>query len=272
LAEDDFKRLFSTFCLFSFLEWEIAFDETTAKKHLKNAKEFEDNINVDINNFLNDLHESISILLKDGTEYCFVHRSFQEYFVAIFLAERQTASVQEIIDAVLHSGNQVVAELLIEMNRDSFEEKYLIRHVTNLIREIKKQDVEDQHLKMLEILYEEIRISGNVISQIDLTQWHHIIQILIKHYDIDIKEDYFLYLVHDEAPIIQALNTVSNKRKKSFLRKIDASFPVEAIGPENRAFLADLRTKLLALEPKFKERAAKKEDLVARLLKKRTHH
>lgn len=65
LAEDDFKRLFSTFCLFSYLESAYSFDRETALKFLEMAFKFEGSA-ISPGDFLSDLHESISILVKDG--------------------------------------------------------------------------------------------------------------------------------------------------------------------------------------------------------------
>jgi predicted NACHT family NTPase len=83
LAEDDFKRLFSTFCLFSYTDMKFAFNSVEVRKYIKSAIEYEQS-GVSVDNFLKDLVESTSLLLKEGDNYSFIHRSFQEYLWRCF--------------------------------------------------------------------------------------------------------------------------------------------------------------------------------------------
>lgn len=44
-------------------------------------------IDYDIESYIYDLVNSLCVLYKDGLNYKFAHRSFQEYFEAVFLKE-----------------------------------------------------------------------------------------------------------------------------------------------------------------------------------------
>jgi predicted NACHT family NTPase len=164
LAEDDFRRLFSTFCLFSLLARDISFEEKNAKKYISDAIKFEGDLKIEAEAFLKDLHESISILIKDGNEYSFIHRSFQEYFVANFLAERQLASAREIFEEIIRLPNSIVIELLSEINRDVLDTRFIIPMVKDLIKKLKKVNPGD-HQKIFELFFGSIVIeNGNVRS------------------------------------------------------------------------------------------------------------
>jgi hypothetical protein len=180
LAEDDFRRLFSTFCLFSLLARSISFDEIAAKKHIESAIKYEGDLDVEADAFLRDLHESVSILIKDGTEYSFIHRSFQEYFVAVFLAERQLASARQIIDAMVLMPDSMVIELLYEMNKDAFESKYFIPTVKDLIAELKKAG--KNPMMILGIFIGKINVENNTVSLIETKKWYSILRLLNRYF------------------------------------------------------------------------------------------
>ena len=84
LAINDFRSFFSAFC-FSYLEERFSFLDkdlrTATTKALKYA-----GLTTKIDDVLRDLHECLCMLQRDGIYTVFVHRSFQEYFCAVFLA------------------------------------------------------------------------------------------------------------------------------------------------------------------------------------------
>ena len=53
-------------------------------------------IGFDPDNFIFDLENAVCLMHKDGLEYVFSHRSFQEYFSAIFLKELPDHQMQKL--------------------------------------------------------------------------------------------------------------------------------------------------------------------------------
>lgn len=153
LSIDDFKRLFATFCMFTYLDRKISPLENEAKQYIAKSIEYE-GINLDPMDFLKDLQESICIILKDGDNCAFLHRSFQEYFVALFLAERQgeeiEALIQQVIDPLQRDN---VTGLLIEINRDSFETKFFAKKVSQLKGVVEKIDIRKTPKKFFDQIY-----------------------------------------------------------------------------------------------------------------------
>ncbi|MDU2085983.1 NACHT domain-containing protein [Clostridium perfringens] len=84
LGCEDFKSVFSYICFKSFFADEYEFTESRLQKYIKDARDKFKNINFDIEAFQEDLIKSVCMIIKDGLKYRFSHRSFQEYFAAVY--------------------------------------------------------------------------------------------------------------------------------------------------------------------------------------------
>ncbi|HAT4213378.1 NACHT domain-containing protein [Clostridium perfringens] len=84
LGCEDFKSVFSYICFKSFFADEYEFTESSLQKYIKEARDKFKNINFDIEAFQEDLIKSVCMIIKDGLKYRFSHRSFQEYFAAVY--------------------------------------------------------------------------------------------------------------------------------------------------------------------------------------------
>lgn len=81
LSVDEFRRVFSTFCLISYYDQSFEFDEGQFRTYISKALTYH-KLDLDVDNVKTDFCESVNLLQKDGLNYVFVHRSFQEYFAA----------------------------------------------------------------------------------------------------------------------------------------------------------------------------------------------
>lgn len=81
LKNDELETILKWFSYFSLFEGKYNFDEEYLKASLD---KIDDKlvINMNFDNVLYDLTTSISIIIKDGIEYTFPHKSLQEYFAA----------------------------------------------------------------------------------------------------------------------------------------------------------------------------------------------
>lgn len=84
LGCEDFKYIFSYFCFKTYFGGEYEFSEPRLRELLLIAKKKNPRIIFDIDEFLEDLTQSVCMLIKDGLTYRFSHRSFQEYFAACY--------------------------------------------------------------------------------------------------------------------------------------------------------------------------------------------
>lgn len=85
LTYDAFKKVFAQFCFYTYYQGKVELTQddifAALQKEISGVPPFEPR------DFLYDLVNSICVLYKDSLNYKFTHRSFQEYFTAVFLKE-----------------------------------------------------------------------------------------------------------------------------------------------------------------------------------------
>jgi predicted NACHT family NTPase len=86
LKREEFEEILAAFCFLSLIEGRYSFTEEYLSEELLLVKK-KKNFNYEIEDMIFDLRTSISILIKDGFEYKFPHRSMQEYFAAFFISK-----------------------------------------------------------------------------------------------------------------------------------------------------------------------------------------
>jgi hypothetical protein len=107
-------------------------------KYLEKAIQYE-GLSISSEYLRDDLTDNVCIVLHDGEQFAFLHRSFQEYFSAVFLATRSVEAFADVVDAVARKDfNLAVIKFLFEMNREAIERNYLIPRVKSIIEKLKK--------------------------------------------------------------------------------------------------------------------------------------
>ncbi|MBT9781791.1 NACHT domain-containing protein [Coprococcus comes] len=82
LGCEDFKLIFAYFCFKSYFAGDTEFTEVKLRQYIEICKAKFPNISFKTDDFLTDLTQSVCMLVKEGINYRFTHRSFQEYFAA----------------------------------------------------------------------------------------------------------------------------------------------------------------------------------------------
>lgn len=170
LPVDDFKKLFSTFCILSFLDDDFSFDKDKILSYIEKAINFSE-IKTDKNLFLDDLLDTVCVIVKDGNSYSFAHRSFQEYFSAFFISNNyHWENIYRIIDTIFYkivSSN--VIQLLFDLNSNMFEKTYLIKKIQKMNSELSKINIKDNPYVYLQFfitsLTLEVKNDGNLQYQ-----------------------------------------------------------------------------------------------------------
>jgi hypothetical protein len=76
---------------------------------------------------LADLIQCTCMIVKDGLDYVFSHRSFQEYFVAYFFSRVKVEEFEKIAPKLnRRTSCDSVFLMLSEMNREKFEESWAL--------------------------------------------------------------------------------------------------------------------------------------------------
>ncbi len=85
LQKEEFIELLAYFSAITFSKGQFYFTSEQLFSTLSDIKARKNYKGLNIEDVINDLDLSISILIKDGFEYTFPHRSLQEYFTSLFI-------------------------------------------------------------------------------------------------------------------------------------------------------------------------------------------
>ena len=146
LSYDKFKKVFSYFCFITYTQAKTEFSYDELVNFLKKVSISK--IELNIENYISDLVNSLCVLCREGLNYKFAHRSFQEYFTALFLKELPDELMKQIAVQVIHNdvfrtSNDSVFDMLYDMSEDRFEKNILLPILEEV--EMEKRDEENKY-------------------------------------------------------------------------------------------------------------------------------
>ena len=86
LSDDQIDKVLKKFSFSTYVGSNYSWDKSTLIKKIKGVKE-KFNLEFSTDNFINDLTVSIALWAENDGEYTFSHRSFQEYFTALYIKD-----------------------------------------------------------------------------------------------------------------------------------------------------------------------------------------
>lgn len=139
LQNDDFEKVLKWFSYISIFSGNYTFDIHFLKSTLTDiCKKL--NLSVVIEDLIYDLNVSICILILDGTDYTFPHKSLQEYFTACLikdLKEEQKRKIYEEKFAQLKyystGGHSNLYNLCYELDKQSFLGYFILPNTKNTL-------------------------------------------------------------------------------------------------------------------------------------------
>lgn len=165
LSPEDFAEFFAEFCArtyrdevfeFSLLSFEDYMDKVIRHKTKANRAKWADEL-LDSYDFLLDVKDNLCLMYEEDDSYYFVHRSFQEYFCALFFSHQMDDTLQGMGDFFENKRNRKYGDMTFEMLYDMIPEK-VERHIfppflKNLIEQC---DAENGYWTFLDEMYPEI--------------------------------------------------------------------------------------------------------------------
>lgn len=153
LNSRDFQRYFGEFCAITYEQEKYDFTSEEILDYFQEVIEA-NNLNTTPEAFVEDITGKICLIYLDGGKYYFVHRSFQEYFVAYFFSKQ----IEQNFDAVLEmmmsrdegDHDSMVLPMLYGMDSQKTELCIFIPFLRNLFEE---KDGEDNYRHFLCRLY-----------------------------------------------------------------------------------------------------------------------
>lgn len=139
LGHEDFKTVFSYFCFKSYFNGEYEFTEPRLRELINNAKEKFPSITFKVDAYLDDLLISVCMVKKDGLKYCFSHRSFQEYFAALYTCKIEDSMQKKLLAAWLDESRLYETETYLGMLYDMQPEKVNKLVFSPVIKRVKRK-------------------------------------------------------------------------------------------------------------------------------------
>jgi hypothetical protein len=153
LPLEDFRACFAAFCAMSYLQERYSFTDTTLMDTARSALKFVEQVRSTPNadekvkrkgtkaigslgctprQFIDDLFQSVCMLQRDGLEISFVHRSFQEYFAALFVTGLHGDRIPKILDRYSRRLDDSVMSMLHDMHKDPVEQEWVLPTISKL--------------------------------------------------------------------------------------------------------------------------------------------
>ncbi len=137
LGYEDFKKVFSYFCFRSFFKNQYEFTEKSALENIAKAKEkvysygdFKES------DYLDDMTKAVCMLVHEGLNYRFSHRSFQEYFAAVYSTQLSDDEQRQFLSSWLKSMSGRMTtdflDILCELQPDRFMKNILYNPMCEL--------------------------------------------------------------------------------------------------------------------------------------------
>lgn len=137
LSREDFRTILSAFCAMTYAEEKFTFSRDSLNKFVNKAIEYTKNsipnLDVRASNFIDDLRDAVCLVQEEGMEFVFVHRSFQEYFTAVFAGHLSGAQAKKILDKLSSRFNDNAVPMAIDLNREKVELHWVIPTIDKYI-------------------------------------------------------------------------------------------------------------------------------------------
>jgi len=160
LAIDDFAKVLSCFCILTHSNVQVTFDQMSVLKYLDQAKKIT-GIQFNKEDYMRDLLESVCILMPDGINITFTHRSFQEYFAAQYIATAKESIQKKLLKREFKDfeTNEMLS-LLLEIDPDLVETEVLIPRLELILNKInyKKDNPERNYCALNRLICKEMQI------------------------------------------------------------------------------------------------------------------
>jgi hypothetical protein len=157
----DFAKVFSAFCVRLYDKREFNFSRTRALDILDRGKALTQ-LEYESSDFLLDAIQAVCLLVEEGVDIAFAHRSFQEYFTARFIALAPPQMKAQLIQRFSPVRGDVVMALLYELDQYAVEQHYILPGLQKLKESIRFKRVvgKTHHLGYVQRLIDHFSMAG----------------------------------------------------------------------------------------------------------------
>lgn len=179
----DFGKLFSAFSILAYDKRIFSFSSTLAISLVRRSCELV-SVKVDPELYLDDCVQAVCLLVEDGLQISYSHRSFQEFFAAKFISEASSILKSKLLSRV--GKNHVVdnvLRLLHELQPSFVQTEFMLPQLREMFKRLKitsDKISRTAHLRFLrnEFDYLNVSISLGISGSTDSTRQSHFLQLL----------------------------------------------------------------------------------------------
>ncbi len=166
LGCEDFKTVFAYICFKSYFAGEFEFSENRLREYIQLAKSKFTTLRFSIDDFQEDLILSVCMLIKDGLNYRFSHRSFQEYFAAWYTCKITDDAQSKLLSAWMGESDAATKDEYLTMLFNLQSEKVnKIIFGPGIVKIKVLYDKFGFSCELLKILFNGIRIQQRIIKE-----------------------------------------------------------------------------------------------------------
>lgn len=163
LPLDEYEKVFSAFSFDSFLDSKVEFSDVELLDYFKAAALYY-NVSAKPSDLVLDAMKSVCVIQKEGLDCVFAHRTFQEYFAALFLSRyREDDFVEQVKNTTTSWHNNNVLKMLIELAPEAVEQEWLapsMKKTANALRKAKSTSIAGVS-RIFKAFYSSLEISVN---------------------------------------------------------------------------------------------------------------
>ena len=170
LTADQFSEYLAEFCSRTYRDEKYDLTDDEIDRYFRQLKIREKgNTQIEPAEFIYDVCSNLCLMYREGNAYHFTHRSFQEYFCALFFSRQKDRNLLKIGDFFEETGKHRQGDetflMLYDMIPEKIQEYIFIPFLEKLIS---KCDMRDGYWTFLEILYADAEFfQGEVTYEVE---------------------------------------------------------------------------------------------------------
>ncbi len=145
LPYNEFKNVFAHFCFKTYFKGVYEFTEAQLHAFLNETRAKLGVDGMDVQNFIYDLTHSVCMLIEDGVNLRFSHRSFQEYFAAVYTTSLSDETQGRLLQRWVRDNSYRIREenflfMLHDMQAERCERNVFLPLLDQLARKFEAND------------------------------------------------------------------------------------------------------------------------------------
>jgi hypothetical protein len=188
ISIDEFSKFFAAFSFSTYSKSKFTFSRVDIISFIEKALKY-CNLTAGASSVLRDLIESVCIMQEDGLHYTFVHRSFQEYFAALFVSGYRGSNLSQYVATIMQRNpTESAGRLLKEMSPSLVDRIWAFPLLTAAVEKVQHLDPFEDAGEILRLVYGELYLDKDAIVRgFGIGEVGSSIFFLAQYYDVDIE-------------------------------------------------------------------------------------